>query len=189
MTERFKEDGEVIPVTVVKADPCQVTAVRTLKKEKYLGVQLGRELKKKSYETNKSSENKAFRVLREFRTDKADEFKKGDTIDISIFKIGEKVKITGVSKGKGFQGVVKRHGFAGAPATHGHKDQARMPGSIGSGFPERVFKGKRMGGRMGGEKTTVKNLEIIEIDKENNLLKIKGALPGPKGSLLLISTI
>lgn len=107
---------------------------------------------------------------------------------LDSFKKGDKVKVSGLGRGKGFQGVVKRHGFHGSPKTHGHKDQLRMPGSIGATEPARVFKGMRMAGRMGGERVTVKNLEIVEIDEKNDLLKIKGAIPGSRGSLLLISS-
>ena len=113
--------------------------------------------------------------------------KKGDKIDISQFEIGDKVKVSGITKAKGFQGVVKRHGFKGSPKSHGHKHDWRAPGSIGSSFPEHVIKGKKMAGRMGGERFSVKNLEIVEIDKENNILFLRGAVPGVKGRIVEIT--
>ncbi|MCD4705586.1 50S ribosomal protein L3, partial [bacterium] len=127
----------------------------------------------------------SFRYLKEFRVDKT-EFKQGDLLDINSFVVGDKVKVSGISKGKGFQGVVKRHGFKCQPTTHGTKDQVRMPGSIGATGPAHVFKGTKMGGQMGNSKTTVTNLEIVEIDKENNLIKVKGAVPGHRNTLIAI---
>jgi len=124
--------------------------------------------------------------LREFRTEEVGEIKTGDKITADVFKEGDKVKVSGVSKGKGFQGVVKRHGFAGGPKSHGQKHSLRAPGSIGATFPERVPKGRRMAGRMGGERVTIKNLEIVKVDAEENILAIKGAVPGVRGSLVEI---
>jgi len=126
--------------------------------------------------------------LRYLKRFKAEGLKIGDKIDVSIFNPGEIVRVSGISKGKGFQGVVKRHGFSGAKATHGTKHNERAPGSIGSAWPQRVFKGKRMAGRMGSDRITVEGLEIVGIDKEENLLVIRGALPGRKGTLLEIIT-
>ena len=123
--------------------------------------------------------------MREFRTEE-NELKRGDKIDINTFVSGDIVRVTSISKGKGFQGVVKRHGFSGSKTTHGNKDQTRMPGSIGATGPAHVFKGTKMGGRMGGDQVTVTNLEIIEVDKDNNILSIKGAIPGGRNSLVLI---
>lgn len=191
MGQLFRGD-QVMPVTIVKAGKCRITQIRTKDKDGYQAVQLGFETKKKLRKPEKGHlknlEN--FRYLREFRVkDSASEaFKVGDQISVGVFTAGDKVKATGISRGKGFQGVVKRHGFHGSPKTHGHKDQLRMPGSIGATEPARVFKGMRMAGRMGGEQVTVKNLEIVEIDEKNDLLKIKGAIPGSRGSLLLISS-
>ena len=112
--------------------------------------------------------------------------KTGDEINVSTFAVGDKVNVVAISKGKGFQGVVKRHGFHGGPKSHGQKDRHRAPGSIGSSFPEHVIKGKKMAGRMGSDRVTVKNLEVVEIDKENNLIALKGALPGRRGTLIMI---
>jgi len=188
MTRRFQEDGTVVPVTLVKAGPCSVTQVKTSKNDGYQAIQIGFEKKSKLLKPLqvhlKNLDNP--RYLREFRTNNSNQFKRGDQINISIFKEGDVVQVSGVSKGKGFQGVVKRHGFHGSPASHGHKDQLRMPGSIGSSFPEHVRKGKRMAGRMGGLKSTVKNLQIVEVDKKNGQLAIKGAVPGARNQLVLI---
>ncbi len=188
MTQKFREDGTVVPVTVVKAGPCVITQVKIKEKDGYSAVQLGYGFKKKLNKPLsghlKDLEN--FEYLREFKLDEGQELEKGDKIGVSIFEPGEKVQVTGISKGKGFQGVVRRHGFHGSPASHGHKDQLRMPGSIGATGPARVFKGTKMAGRMGGDGVTVKNLEVVEIDKENNQLFIKGALPGARNGLILI---
>ncbi len=189
MTQKFMENGDVAPVTIVNAGPCTVTQVKG-DKEGYSAVQVGFGFRKKINKPLKGHLKKLenFRYLREFRLDNTDNFEVGKVFDVSTFEIGDIITISAISKGKGFQGVVKRHGFKGSPATHGHKDQHRMPGSIGSTGPARVFKGTRMGGRMGTDMTTVKNLEIIDIDKENNLLYIKGAVPGARNSLVSIIT-
>lgn len=195
MSQIFDKKGNVIPVTLIEAGPCQVTQIKTKeprkapseqrgKKDGYDAIQVGfKELKARK--VKKSQKEKPFRYLREFKGDIV-EYKVGDEIDVSIFQEGEKVKVLGVSKGKGFQGGVKRWGFSGRDATHGVKHEHRTLGSVGTSFPERVIKGRKMPGRMGGEQTTVKNLEIISIDKENNLLAVKGAVPGAKGILLEI---
>lgn len=187
MTQKFLEDGRVVPVTVVKADPCTVVQVKG-DKDGYSAVQIGFEQKKK---TNKPMAGHLkglsnFRVLKEFRVAKTDDFVRGKVFDVSSFQAGDSLTVTATSKGKGFQGVVKRHGFGGSPASHGHKDQLRMPGSIGATDPARVFKGTRMAGHMGFDTVTVKNLELVEIDKENNLLFIKGAVPGARNTLVKI---
>ena len=187
MTQKFKEDGLVIPVTAVQAGPCTITQIKG-QKEGYSAVQIG------FLEKNKVNKPLAghlkdlanFRFLREFKVNNTDNLKKGKIFDVSTFTIGDFLKVTGISKGKGFQGVVKRHGFKAGPASHGHKDQLRMPGSIGATGPARVFKGTRMGGRMGTDTVTVANLELIDIDQENNILYIKGALPGARNGLLRI---
>ncbi len=126
-------------------------------------------------------------VKREFRVNEIGEIKKGDEITLEVFKEGDKVTVRSVSKGKGYQGVVKRHNFAGAPASHGHRHDLRAPGSIGSAFPERVMKGKRMAGRMGTQNVTVNNLEIVKLDNEDGIMAIKGAIPGNNGSIVKIS--
>jgi len=188
MTQKFREDGEVVPVTAVLAGPCVVTQIRTQEKDGYDAVQIGFELSKKVNKPEgghlKDLGNLA--NLSEFRMSEVSNLKRGDEIDVSTFEVGNKVKVTSTSKGKGFQGVVKRYGFKGSMATHGHKDQLRMPGSIGATGPARVFKGTRMAGRMGGEQITVSNLEIIEINKDNNILFIKGAIPGARNGLVKI---
>ncbi len=191
MSQVFTEDGKVVPVTIVKAEPATVTLVRTPEKDSYSAVQVASGEKKEKNLAKAQREDwknlGAFRWVKEFRMD-SHEFQKGDKIDVSQFEVGDKVNVSGVSKGKGFQGVVKRHGFAGGPKSHGQKHSLRAPGSIGSTGPQRVFKGKKMAGHMGSERVTVKNLEIVAVDTENNLLMIKGAVPGAFGSLLEIRT-
>jgi len=191
MTQLYNEKSEVMPATMIQAGPCKITQVKTADKDSYNAVQVGfgkkKNLSKALKNHLKDLEN--YRWLREFRIDSKEkiELKKGDVISVSTFNKGEKIKITGISKGKGFQGVVRRYGFKGQHKTHGHKDQERMPGSIGAGGPARVFKGMRMPGHMGVDRVTVKNLEIIKIDMENNILYLKGAVPGARGSLVMIS--
>lgn len=191
MSQIFKDD-KVIPVTLVEAGPIVVTQIKTPQKDGYSAIQVGFGFKKpkrlskalKGHLKNLGS----FRWLREFRVSEEElkNFQIGDKIEVSIFKEGEKVKITGTSKAKGFQGVVKRHGFHGGPKTHGQKDRLRAPGSIGPTHPQHVVKGRRMAGRMGGETVTLKNCQIVEVLPEENLLVIKGALPGKRGELLKI---
>lgn len=189
MTQIFHDDGLVIPVTLVKAEPCVVTQVKTKEIDGYVAVQIGNGKAKNlnKPQTGHVKDLPAVETLREFRLDSTD-LKRGDEIKVSLFVPGEKVDVIGTSKGHGFQGVVKRHGFHGSPASHGHKDQLRMPGSVGSRRQGPIAKGKRMAGHMGDAKTTVKNLEIVSVDPGKNLLAIKGALPGARGSLLLIQT-
>ena len=172
MTTIFGENGAE-NVTLVKCEPCKVGVVRSTEKDGYEAVQLV------------TSKTKNKDMKREFRIS-GSEMKTGDSVDVSIFEVGEKVKVSGTSKAKGFQGVVKRHGFKGAPASHGHKHDLRAPGSIGSGFPEHVVKGKRMAGRMGGERSSVKNVRVVLVDKENNLIALKGAVPGIPGGIVEI---
>jgi len=202
MTQTWRGD-EVVSVTKVKAGPCIIVQVKTGEKDGYQALQIGFGNKKKKnirkpqkghLEKLKSKNSKLetnLRYLREFRFNNSGDSRKtevkiGDIIDVSTFKPGDKVKATGVSKGRGFQGVVKRHGFKGQSKTHGTKDQVRMPGSIGATGPAHVFKGVRMPGRMGGDRVTVKNLEIIEVDEKNDILLIKGAIPGARNGLILI---
>ena len=187
MSQIYDDKGNVIPVTLIEAGPCTVTQIKTKKKDGYLAVQLGFGEIKKKEKIKKPMAKKPFRRLCEFKTGSdPQQVKAGDNIDVSVFQEGDKVKISGISKGKGFQGAVKRWGFSGRNATHGVKHEHRTIGSVGSTFPERVIKGKKMPGRMGAERVTVKNLKIVKIDPENNILAIKGAVPGPKGSLLEI---
>ena len=189
MTQIWAEDGRTIPVTIIEAGPCTVAQVKNIEKDGYSAVQMGYG-KKKTLNKPLAGHLKdlaQFRWLREVGVDSKNELKRGDVMDVSAFNPGDKVKVIGTSKGRGFQGVVKRHGFHGSPATHGHKDQLRMPGSIGSTDPQRVFKGMRMGGHMGMDRITVPNLEIVAVNKENNQLMIKGAVPGARGSLVVIT--
>jgi len=187
MSQIFDEKGNRIPATLVEAGPCQVLQVKTGEKDGYQSFQIG--FVKKARKIKKTEKGKEFTIIREMgkRGISDNDLKTGDLIDVSVFKEGDKVKISGVSKGKGFQGAVKRWGFSGRGATHGVKHEHRTLGSVGTSFPERVIKGRKMPGRTGGERTTVKNLKIIKVDKENNLLVMKGALPGAKGTLLRIS--
>lgn len=171
MTTIYNESG-AHNVTLIECGS-KVDLLRTEEKDKYRAIRL------EIYKTSKRTVKKEFKM-------KEAELKKGDALDASIFEEGKRVKVSGISKAKGFQGVVKRHGFKGAPKTHGHKHDLRAPGSIGSGFPEHVVKGKRMAGRMGGEKITTKNLKIIQIDKERNLIFLKGAVPGIPGGIVEI---
>lgn len=187
MTQIFAEDGRVVPVTVVEAGPCTVVQVKG-EKDGYIAVQVGYGNKKK---VNKPLAGHLkglnnFRYLKEFRVENSDSFERGKVFDVSSFEVGDILKVTATSKGKGFQGVVKRHGFHGSPASHGHKDQLRMPGSIGATDAARVFKGTRMGGRMGGDQITVANLELIKIDADENLLYVKGAVPGARNTLVTL---
>ncbi len=194
MTQIFKEDGVVIPVTRVQAGPCTVTQVKTAKKDGVNSIQVGYGTQKK-FRINKSIQGHLkdlplVRHMHEFRTDEDHQgLQKGNTFTVKIFEVGDKVDVTGISKGKGFQGVVKRYNFKGQAASHGNKDQLRMPGSIGATGPARVFKGTKMGGHMGSDQVTVKNLEIAGIDADTHEILIKGAVPGAKGSILYIHTL
>ena len=184
MTQMFDEKGKVIPVTLIEAGPCYVAQIMTKEKDKYESIQIGFE-KLKDKKIKKPQKKKPYRYLKEFKGD-ISKHKVGDKIDASVFKEGDKVKISGISKGKGFAGVVKKWGFHGQTATHGTKHEERTIGSIGSAFPQRVIKGRRMPGRMGTERITVKNLKIVKVDVENNLIAVKGAIPGRRGTLLEI---
>lgn len=190
MTQEFDAKGNVVPVTLVEAGPCVVTQVRTLEHDGYRAVQVGFGTKRRLTKslTGHLGELGKFRYLREFRIPEGMAFERGAKIDASVFAPGDKVQVVGFSKGRGFQGVVKRHHFSGSPASHGHKDQLRMPGSIGSKRQGPVAKGKRMAGRMGGERVTVKNLEVASVDPHKHLLALKGAVPGARGALLLIQS-
>jgi large subunit ribosomal protein L3 len=182
MLEYFGEDGKVYPATAVSVGPIVVTQVFEKTKDGYDAVQVGFE------PTPKKGAGRPFRVLKEFRLKDGEKVtvKTGDNLSVSIFSPGDKLRISGVSKGKGFQGVVKRHGFHGGPRTHGQKHSEREPGSIGGGLRTRVPKGMRMAGRMGGDRITQKNLEVVLVDAGNNLLLVKGAIPGVRGSLVEI---
>ena len=189
MSQIFEDDGKAEAVTTVEAGPCTVIQVRTGNKEGYDAVQLGFGEAKRlnSPQRGHLKELGQFRYLREFRVDDTEGIQIGDKFDVSLFEAGDLIDVTGVSKGKGFAGVVKRHHFAGGPKTHGQSDRHRAPGSIGATTtPGRVFKGMRMAGHMGGERTTVRKLEVFQTDPERNLLLVKGAVPGAKNGLLLI---
>lgn len=192
MSRTFLPDGTVVPVTVLKAGPCVVTQIKTEDKDGYRAIQLGwGEVKKikRPQAGHLKTIGKSLRHLKEFRVDAGEEFSLGQVLDVKQFSPGDEVIVTGWSKGRGFQGVVKRHGFHGHPTTHGHKDQARMPGSIGAGGVQHVRKGMRMAGRMGNERVTVRSLEVVEVRPETNELVVKGAVPGARRSLLLVRAV
>lgn len=191
MTRIFSKDGLVIPVTVIKCGPCYVVQKRSQEKEGYRSLQLGygeikeKKLNKPQLGHLKKVEVPPLRFLAEFRFESVDGYQVGQTLKVDGFQVGDKVDVTGVSKGKGFQGVVRRYGYGGGPATHGSMFY-REPGSIGGTDAERVFKGKGLPGRMGRDTVTVKNLEVVGINPERDLLLIKGAVPGPAGSRVLV---
>jgi large subunit ribosomal protein L3 len=180
----------VTPVTVLKVGPCTVTQIRTVDKDGYEAVQLGFEEYKKLNSPERGQRRAAgtsSRYLREFRADNVGDYQVGQVVDCTLFNVGDLVDVTGVSKGKGFQGVVKRHGFSGGPKTHGQSDRHRAPGSIGSSAtPGRVFKNMRMAGHMGHERKTIQNLTVVNVDQERGLLLVKGSVPGPADGLLLV---
>ena len=190
MTQLFLEDGRLVPVTAVEAGPCTVVQVKTQDSDAYQSVQLGFGHRKR---TNKPEVGHLkglgpFRALREFRVEDTSSYEVGQTLDVSLFEEGDTVDITGRSRGMGFAGGVKRYHFAGGPKTHGQSDRHRAPGSVGAGTtPGRVFKGLHMAGHMGDERVTIQNLKIVRVDPERNLLFIRGAVPGVKDSLLMVS--
>jgi len=192
MTQIFHEEGGVVPVTVVQAGPCKVVQIKTSSRDKYTAVQLGFEerdpkrVKKPLQGHFTKAQVPAFRYLKEFRVADADSFQVGQEITVEEFKVGDRVDVTGVSKGKGFMGVVKRWGFRGGRATHGSMFH-RAPGSIGaSSYPSRVWPGQKMGGHMGDQTATLQSLEVIDVRPRQNLLLIKGAVPGGVKGLLFI---
>ncbi len=195
MTSIFSAKGEYIPVTIVEAGPCIVTQVKNKATDGYNAIQLGFGEKKLS-RTNKPMEghfkksgNRAFSFLKEFSIDNPSDYSLGQEIGLNLFKIGERINVTGRSKGRGFAGVIKRHGFHGGKKTHGSHSH-RIPGSIGcSAWPGKVIKGKKLPGHYGNEKNTVKNLEVVEIREEQNIIMIKGALPGFKTGFVEINKI
>jgi len=190
MTQYFDENGLVHPATLIKAGPCVVTQIKTIDTDGYNAIQVGfgeqKESRKTKAELGHTKDLGVFRVLQEFRVDDTSSYSKGDSIDVSVFGLGDIVAVSGTSKGKGFQGVVKRHGFAGGRRSHGQKHSEREAGSIGAGGVQRVFKGTRMAGRMGGDRITVKNLAVLAISAETQEILIKGAIPGRKGTLIEI---
>jgi large subunit ribosomal protein L3 len=193
MSRVFDANGDVIPVTIVKAGPCKVIQIKTRENDGYDGIQLGFGEKRKSLVNKPLSGHyskvkiEPMRTLREVRLDKGEKVQPGQEVKADIFSVGEKVDISGTSKGLGFQGGVRRHHFKGGPKSHGQSDRLRAPGSIGgSSYPSRVWKGQRMAGRMGREKVTLKNLEIVDLDVNRNIILVKGAVPGKKNSILII---
>ena len=194
MTKIFDDKGRNIPVTILEAGPCFVTQIKTKDSDGYEAVQLGFSPKREKLVTKpllghfKKSNVSPLRILKEFRNfELSDSTNLGSEIKADLFSVGDKVTVTGISKGKGFAGGVKRHGFGGGPKSHGQSDRLRAPGSIGqSSYPSRVLKGTKMAGRMGGERVTVKNLKVIKVDPVNNLVIVKGAVPGANQGIVFI---
>lgn len=195
MTNIFSDDGQIIPVTILEAGPCKIFSIRTKEKDGYESLQLGFGQRK---EKNVKKPLKGFyakvslpapQLIKEFRNFDISTYKVGDEIKTDIFQVGDKVKVSGRNKGKGFQGVVRRHGFSGVgSATHGQSDRQRAPGSIGaSSYPSRVFPGQRMAGRMGFENTTIRNLKVVKIVADKNIIMVKGAVPGSVNSIVAIN--
>lgn len=194
MTSVFTDDGKSVGCTVIEAGPCYITSIRTHDNDGYSAVQLGfqqtseKKLTKPvsaKLKKNKLSPLKFFREFRDFES--KEDLKVGSVVNVEIFNAGDTVKVSGISKGKGFQGVMKRHGFAGAQRTHGQSDRQRAPGSIGaSSYPSRVFKGQRMAGRKGAERISIRNLKVVKVLPDHNLLLVKGAVPGANSGVLEI---
>ena len=191
MTQQFKDDGTVVPVTLIKAEPNVVTQVRDLEKDGYNAIQLGAEVVKSlpKPQTGHLHDLPTVKTLVEFRLGSVQsEMTRGSVVNVTAFEPGMKVDVVGISKGRGFAGVMKRHGFKCGQATHGNKDQQRMGGSIGSQRQGKVLKGQRMGGHFGDERVTVKNLEVISVNLDQNTIAVKGAIPGARGGLIMIRT-
>jgi len=193
MTSIFRADGTVVPVTLIEAGPCYVVQVKTEERDGYSAIQLGYLPKKEKVLSKpvlghvKKAGAPPLGILKEFTSASGSELKPGDAVTVERFAAGEKVDISGISKGRGFAGVMKRHKFSGAQRTHGQSDRQRAPGSLGqSSDPSRVFKGLRMAGRMGGERVTAKNLTIVRVDAQKNILAVKGAVPGPNNGYVEI---
>lgn len=187
MSQVFRADGSVVPVTLIEAEPSVVVGTRTDAQGAavvVIGFDKTKHVAKP--QAGETGDLGMFRTMRQFPLADGEIVERGAAITVSTFAPGDVVNVIGTSKGRGFQGVVKRHGFAGHPRTHGHKDQERKSGSIGAGGVQRVFKGRRMAGRMGSDRVTVKNLEVVTIDAEKNIIGIKGAVPGARGSLVTI---
>ena len=194
MTRIFNGEGVQIPVTVIQAGPCPVVQVKSLDRDGYQAVQVGfgsqmakRATRAETGHAAKAGLETTPRLMREFRIGEEEAYEVGQQLTVALFEAGDLVKVTGNSKGRGFQGVVKRYGFRGRPGSHGHP-MSRNPGSIGPGTdPSRVIKGKKMPGRMGGTRTTIRNLEVVRVDGERNLLFVKGGVPGARNGYVLIS--
>ncbi len=200
MTQIFGEDGAARAVTVLNVEPIVVSQVKTKETDGYSAVQVGTGSRREKNtpkpvlghlkDVKLPNEKKgSFATLKEFRLEDVSSLNKGDNIDVDTFTVGDVINVSSISKGKGFQGVVKRHGFHGGPRSHGQKHSEREPGSIGATGPQRVFKGVRMAGRMGSDRVTVKNLKVIDIDKENNTMIVSGAIPGRRGTLVEIRSV
>ena len=192
----FGEDGSAIPVTMIEVGPCYVTQLKTNETDGYNAVQLGyapikeKTLKKPSKGHFAKSGTKALKVLREFRDFEGEEIKLGDELTVELFSVGDRVNVSATSKGKGFAGTMKRHNFHGSQRTHGQSDRMRAPGSIGqSSNPSRVFKGMKMAGRMGNRRVTIKKIQVVRIDPKQNLLVLKGSVPGPKTGMVEIRKV
>lgn len=193
MTRIFTDEGRAVPVTVLEAGPCPVIQVKDENSDGYAAVQVGYGAKKHKRSSRaelghaaKAGLEAAPRLVREFRSEGDESYQPGQELTVGIFETGQRVRVTGVSKGRGFQGVVKRHGFAGRPASHGHP-MSRNPGSMGPGTdPSRVIKGKKLPGRMGGKRETIRNLQVVRVDSERNLLFVEGGVPGSRNSYVLI---
>ena len=192
MTQIFNEDGVLTPVTVLQAGPCNVTQIKTVDNDGYSAIQVGfmdkrEKLVNKPVKGHFDKAGVSYkRFVREFKLEDADAYEMGQEIKADIFEAGDKVDVTAISKGKGFQGAIKRHGFHRGPMTHGSKFHRHQGSSGSASDPSKVFKGKKMPGQMGNKRITIQNLEIVRVDGENNLLLIKGAVPGPKKSLVTI---
>ena len=194
MTRIFDEEGVQVPVTVIEAGPCPVVQIKSDERDGYRAVQLGfgaqrgkRTARAEAGHATKAGLEAAPSLMREFRIENGEEYEVGQELTVALFEPGDRVKVTGRSKGRGFQGVVKRHGFRGRPGSHGHP-MSRNPGSMGPGTdPSRVIKGKRLPGRMGGARTTIRNLQVVRVDGERNLLFVKGGVPGARNGYVLIS--
>ena len=194
MTRIFDEDGVQVPVTVIEAGPCPVVQVRSEDQDGYVAVQLGygaqkakRTSKAEMGHAAKAGLEAAPRLMREFALADGEEYEVGQELTVALFEAGDRVKVTGKAKGRGFQGVVKRYGFAGRPASHGHP-MSRNPGSLGPGTdPSRVIKGKKLPGRMGGHRKTIRNLQVVRVDGERNLIFVKGGVPGARNGYVLIT--
>lgn len=197
MTRMFDETGVVTATTLIEAGPCFVTQLKTLDRDGYEAVQIGFGDKKRPNKPEKGHlkaaglpDRRGLRELREVPADTLEDVEVGSRVDAGIFSPGEVVDVIGTSKGRGFAGTVKRHGFSGGPKTHGQSDRHRAPGSIGSGTtPGRVWKNMRMPGHMGNERVTVKNLRVVQVDPERNIVAIRGAIPGPNGGLVMIRKV
>ncbi len=193
MTRVFDDTGVMIPVTVIQAGPCYVTQVKRTETDGYEAIQIGFEVTRPNKLNSprlghlRKYDLPPLRILREIRVDDASQYEVGQVLTVDLFRPGDRVDVTGTSKGRGFQGGVKRHGFGGGPRTHGQSDRLRAPGSIGAGtYPGRVLPGTRMAGRMGNRRVTVQRLEVVRVDPENHLILVRGAVPGHKKGLVMV---